>query len=92
MDSDTMVYKEIMEGQRQSYTDRSEDMLPEQKKTSRARHQSMKQPSTSLQRMGNVAGSSVESNGYYRETGHSVAGGEEEDALEPKYYRHGDQT
>ena len=97
MDSDTMVYKEIMEGmigpdRSTDNTDKSEDMLPEQKKTSRARHQSMKQPSTSLQRMGNVAGSSVESNGYYRETGHSVAGGEEEDALEPKYYRHGDQT
>lgn len=91
LDSDTLVYKELVERQ-MSYKQKSKDVLPDQKRSSRARHISMQQQATSLQRMEHVAGSSVESNGYYAESGLPVEGGEDEALSGASYHRHGDQT
>ena len=92
MDSDTLVYKELVQRDISSRAQNVSDLLPEQKKSSRARHPSMKQPSQSLQRMGHVAGSSVESNGYYAESSAPIEQVEEEQGAGARYYRHGDQT
>ena len=92
MDSDTLVYKELVQRDISSRAQNVSDLLPETKKSSRARHPSMKQPSASLQRMGNVAGSSVESNGYYAESSAPIEQIEEEHGAGARYYRHGDLT
>ena len=90
MDSDTLVYKELVQRDISSRAQNVSDLLPETKKSSRARHPSMKQPSVSLQRMGHVAGSSVESNGYYAESSAPIEQIEEEHGAGARYYRHGD--
>ena len=90
MDSDTLVYKELVERQISSRAQNVTDILPESKKSSRTRHPSMKQPSSSLQRMGHVNGSSVESNGYYAESSAPIEQVQEEHGPEARYYRHGD--
>ena len=92
MDSDTLVYKELVQRDISSRAQNVSDILPETKKSSRARHPSMKQPSVSLQRMGHVAGSSVESNGYYAESSAPIEQIEEEQGAGARYYRHGDLT
>ena len=88
LDSDALVCKELVERQL-LYAQNSDDKLTEQKTSTKAKRAAIKQQSGSLQRMGAVTGSSVESNGYFAESSLPIEVAEDEPRI--KYHRHGDQ-